>query len=584
MAINSVLNSQKSPYLNWEDRPDSLKTSISIIFDRLVMSAKSAWNSFNGARFYTLCGVDEHVLMKKIIQQATKDKKDFYVLDIGAGNFEWSRSMADFIDQQTDLPKDIKVHIIGIRGERYLGDRIVETDRCKIYNLGAFKVEELFAQFKEMGLDLENKIDLAVSHWCFRHLVDPVGTAAQVYRLLRPGSGFFLVDGFFFLRNEENVLPFVGNGQMTQLFLDMKVPFLTKHHCGTRSLNHFMMRRPDETACKIPMSYSSHVHVDEDWKIGSSVMTRFKRERQEGDEENFHFPSNATEDNMYLYGDKKMFDWLKENELFCESNSVWQPLQKKDAHLGNPRLHRAVLQGNLDKLEECLEHGDDIDETNSSGQTALHIAIQKKALNLFNFLLQKGAHAGLYSREGNTPLHEAVLHDSEGLFLQALIDAGAELNAKLQYMSIPGTPLTLAIKAKNVKAVEMLIKAKAQLTAENYKNLQNTVFDSLHNKGIIPEEPTDAFNRALKWIRNGDCVVLHENGFTGMTYNYPNPSRPGQKLMIVNMNPDLNLLADYEWPSFLSLAGYQSHPYNKEEVVKGAFKETQYCRFGYETT
>ena len=195
-------------------------------------------------------------VVKQTILKAYPDRKVFNALHIGAYNFTWSMAISKYIEKQTDLPQDIKINIYGIRGEKHLGERIVQADRCTIYNLGAFKVEELFAKFKENGLDLENKVDLAISFSCFRRLNDPVGTLVQTYNLLRPKSGRLFIDGFYFLCNNETIESPNDNHRMTQLFLDMKAPFLTKKFDLMHILNLFMLKRPNDKPCHLPMSYS----------------------------------------------------------------------------------------------------------------------------------------------------------------------------------------------------------------------------------------------------------------------------------------------------------------------------------------
>jgi hypothetical protein len=321
-TINSLLDSSESPhlYLDWTQRPENIELKVSEAFKN-VKDEEFPWG-YNGSSKYEMGYLKEHALLKTIISQAPAGQKDFYILDIGAGDFQWGQSLAKFIEEQTDLPKDIKVHIISVRGEKYLGDRIIETDRCKIYNLGAFKVEELFAEFKKEGLDLENKIDLCVSRWTFRHLVDPVGTFLQVYRLLR---GYFLFDGFCFVYGEEGARKSYTNGnhQMTQLLSDTGTPFLTTSFNTGRSLNHFILQKPNLNPCQLPMSYKDVVEVDKGtYIIGSGCMTAFKREPQETDSAELCLPRYDTD----YVGDKKLYDWLKTNELFNEPDTEWKPL------------------------------------------------------------------------------------------------------------------------------------------------------------------------------------------------------------------------------------------------------------------
>ncbi|MGL4540018.1 MAG: hypothetical protein ACRCU0_03485 [Candidatus Rhabdochlamydia sp.] len=307
-------------YLDWTQRPSNIKQSISEAFDQLASKDASEW-LYNGSKKYRICKVDEHALMKKIIQQASVTQKEFYVLDIGAGDFQWSKSLADYLEKQADIPKDIKVHIFGVRGEKYLGDRIVETDLCKIYNLGAFKIEELFTKFKEQELDIENKLDLAISKWCFCHLVDPVGTLTQTYNLLRPKTGFLLMDGFMFLEEKDDLLDTDYNNRLIQLFLNITAPFLTQFHSFSSDLNHFILQRSDSTSCQLPMTYLDTVEAI-DYQNQSELVTRFRREPQQEDKEMF----SELSDHNSLYGNKSLYNWLQTNGLFLE-RSTWESVQ-----------------------------------------------------------------------------------------------------------------------------------------------------------------------------------------------------------------------------------------------------------------
>ncbi len=348
LSINNTISSSRSSsaapapnssrYLDWTQRPEELKSSISTVFKEIVTDSKSSWGSYNGDYTYKMCGVKERKMIKKMILEAYPAQKEFYVLDVGAGNFQWINGLASYLNRKTDLPKDIKVHIIGIRGEKHTGEKIVEAGRCKIYFLGAFKIEELKEQFEEQGLDLNNKIDLAISRWCFRHLVDPVGTFAQTYNLLRPKAGFLLMDGFTFFhenqklhedrRDDEDAF----NYNMAQLFLDTQAPFLTKYFYENYSLNHFILRKPDNAPCRLPMSYIGSKYMEWNWQIGSHITTRFKREPQPYDSEELNMPCDYySRYGDKMHGDKKMYEWLKENRLLEVPSLSWYSLQNKEA-------------------------------------------------------------------------------------------------------------------------------------------------------------------------------------------------------------------------------------------------------------
>jgi SAM-dependent methyltransferase len=562
-------------YLDPAKRPQALNESISIAFQRIVNDSSSGWGLFNGSSTYGICGVKEHALMKKIIDGAPSGQKDFYVLDIGAGNFQWINALAKYLNEQPDLPKDIKIHIIGVRGESYCGDKVVEMGQCKLYNLGAFKTEELLAQFKEQGLELENKIDLTVSSWCFRHFADPVGTFVQTYNLLRPETGLLLMDGFLFLHEKEPLNGYNCNSNMTQLFLDTTAPFLTQFYNDTRSLNHFMLRRPDAIPCRVPMDYLGTVSAADGYQIGSEIVTRFKREPQENDDQGFDVPLNWKD--LHLYGDKALHDWLKTNRLLSDPSSTWQPIRDQDKDKKYPLLHNAVLAGDKMAIEKCLQNGSNINESDSSGYTALHISILKQNMELFKFLLDAGADFGLSNGENHTPLHEASLCDMKGLFLQRLIDAGANINARVFYGK---TPLDCAIKSKNLKAIEILVKAGSEISEENNKALDDPAFSSLHQFGFIPPHvTTNALADISHWIERGDCVVFLQNGIEHSMYHRENASNKNPRLLLLNVNPQTPLLEEDEWPDVLRLAGHAHSSYDPEKVKN--FRHIYQFDFGY---
>ena len=116
-----------------------------------------------------------------------------------------------------------------------------------------------------------------------------------------------------------------------------------------------------------------------------------------------------------------------------------QPLRAREKPLENPELHRAV---NASQVKISLQSGNDIDETNTEGKTALHIAIERKNWEVFEALLAKGANPRLIDGKGNTPLHLAAEFADEK-YVEALIKAGADINAKKGHYF---TPLSIAIE------------------------------------------------------------------------------------------------------------------------------------------
>lgn len=308
--------------LSWEDRPDFIQDRIEKRFEVLTKCPRSSWGLFNGNSVYGLCKINEQLLLKTIIQNAPLKQRNFYVVDIGAGDFQWGKALANYINSDPDIRDDITVHVFNLRGESYFHKKLIETDRCKIYNLGSFKVEEIFEEFKKNGFDLEGKVDLAVSSWCFRHLVDPVGTFVQTYNLLRPESGFLMVDGFFFVCKDDDINSVDYNDKMVQLFLSTQSEFLCRYEDMHNSLNQFILRRTNASSCHIPMNYADLKEVYGRNHGLTKDITVFDKITEDLECESLE------EDSSVVVGDEKLYDFLSKTDLFVIP-TTWKPLRAK---------------------------------------------------------------------------------------------------------------------------------------------------------------------------------------------------------------------------------------------------------------
>ncbi len=581
MSVNSINNNaslleRPSTSLSYKDRPESLKIRIDLAFNKIAQNTSSQWGFYNGGAHYDICEVDGHKLIDKLIEQAPESKKVFRLLEIGAGNFQWSASLANYVGNKSSFPKDVTVEIYSVRGEKYLEDSVIKTDRCVQRYFGAFKVENLIDEFKKNGFELENSFDLIVTRWCMRHLADPVGTFQQAIQLLSL-NGLFMGDGWFILDKESNMLAKYAdhNRPITQLFLDTKLPFVTRFYDGGRSLNHFVLQRSNDAPCALPMRYVGESFVGDGWQVGSSNVTQFEREPQKEDSEGFETPESQSSN--YVYGDKKLHEWLRQNALFCSPNTVWRPLRKKNEGLGMPQLHTEIKNCSLAEFSEIIEDCRyDINESDLNGQTPLHIAVQIGAFDKFNLLLNKQAKITLADSDGRTPLHLAAIHDKDGKFIHALIKQGANIDQDFGYKK---TPLSCALKHKNVKAAEVLIKAGAMISHLDHIDLDDPAFLSLHKEGLIqPQTGSGGLQDLYSWIQRGDCVVLHYNGSNGMMYYFPKSANPCPRLIVVDVDPETSLLDPDEWPSFIKIGkegkGFEFEPYDYQKIKKGNFLQT----------
>ena len=73
-------------------------------------------------------------------------------------------------------------------------------------------------------------------------------------------------------------------------------------------------------------------------------------------------------------------------------------------------LHRLASLGLVDDLKRAVYSGEDVNQKNDLGATALHYAISEKRPETASTLLDLGADACSQDKDGKTPLHWAIEH------------------------------------------------------------------------------------------------------------------------------------------------------------------------------
>jgi len=74
-----------------------------------------------------------------------------------------------------------------------------------------------------------------------------------------------------------------------------------------------------------------------------------------------------------------------------------------------PSLHLLILQGRTEDAKELFFTKININELDSDRNTALHIAASMGSVEMVEYLLAQGADPTIKNREGNTPIHVAIL-------------------------------------------------------------------------------------------------------------------------------------------------------------------------------
>jgi SAM-dependent methyltransferase len=472
---------KENPFLDYTQRPTLLRECIKQAFEALPVHARS-WFC-HGSPEYHICGIDEYRLLETMVQEAPPDQKEFVILDVGGGDLSMSKRVAKFLSERPDLRPDCTFHIIGTTGESAEIPELEEIGRCKIHNLQGVKIEEIFDQLEQRGFSLRNKVDFAISHKCLRHLPDGVGTFQQVFNLLRPKTGFFLFDGFTFAlegqKEFEGFSPHV-HANMIQVLQDTKAPFLTHSYFGEH--NDYIARRPDDAPCHLPMSYNPKLRVTSgEGENQSCIVTEFRRQAQPEDAP-FILPLWESDQ----YGDKELYEWLNKNKVFLKPFS-WECLSDPDT----PPLCRLLklLGINKKQVTELLELPFiDVNAADRLGLTPLHYAaLRPEKHDIVSLLVARGAKIDTCAKNGFTPFHYAAMFDTEGETLQTLLQAGTAINQKaITHKEAYGdpTPLDAAVKKKNVKAVELLIQAGAQISTTSPEALAAFAEPLLHDGKI----------------------------------------------------------------------------------------------------
>jgi hypothetical protein len=181
--------------LDYRQRPIELQNKIDELFAKIAEKNESKWmfnGPINNGGRYCICGITDEKLVFDIILNAPPEQKDFYFIDVGAGQYQWVDNIHRFLSNNPQIPRDKNYHIIGLNGEGK--DKIEYDKNFTLYRLGGFKIENAIEAFEKRGLYLKGKVDLTVTHMTFLHLIDPLGTFLQLYKLTNL-NGYILVGG-----------------------------------------------------------------------------------------------------------------------------------------------------------------------------------------------------------------------------------------------------------------------------------------------------------------------------------------------------------------------------------------------------
>jgi hypothetical protein len=140
-------------------------------------------------------------------------------------------------------------------------------------------------------------------------------------------------------------------------------------------------------------------------------------------------------------------------------------------------LRSALLKGQLVKVKELLDEGANIDATDESGRTSLHLASMRGYYEIVTTLLDWDHHMDPVDKDGRTPLHYASYFGhldivGELLLFGANIEA-VDKNGNTSLMLGAFGPLSVR-RTEQMDVVKLLLARGADVTKKNDKG--NTAF------------------------------------------------------------------------------------------------------------
>lgn len=185
----------------------------------------------------------------------------------------------------------------------------------------------------------------------------------------------------------------------------------------------------------------------------------------------------------------------------------------------NTTIWEAAKSGDKKAVLYYAKHKQNIDEKNDRGETALAIACANLKPEIVEILLKNGALVNksnylitvmgmsLFSNDGNSPaksFSQSQKEERANVIIQQLLKHGADANKISSLKGFVFTPLLVAIQARNLKIVQLLISSGADVNKTGKKpdgeELVPLIEAIVHNETDIAKE----------LIRHGADIKKHK--------------------------------------------------------------------------
>ena len=177
----------------------------------------------------------------------------------------------------------------------------------------------------------------------------------------------------------------------------------------------------------------------------------------------------------YLY--KKMIArdiFTSNNQEFINSLNIDTNIKPKKLYVlySSHLIFKAIDDNNLIELEKLLRLKNiNVNVTNDSGETPLHIASKKGDLEIVKFLVEKGADVNVKGSGDRTPLMSSS-EDGHLEIVKFLVNEGADVNAKDDggYTAL----MLCILGTTKLKIVEFLVEKGADVNAKDHDDEEAT--------------------------------------------------------------------------------------------------------------
>jgi hypothetical protein len=323
--VSSIEKPQKIVLGN---RPEAIQTAVDNAFEENFEKQKDViyWKFDGSETNYYLLQLDDELVLKHLASHGQKN--DIYIIDVGCGKGAWgTHAMEVLLGDEACKKSGKNFHIFSVTGSKECKPSKIQKDNVTHYLFNQFKIENIDEEFMKRGFDLTKKVDLIVSRWTLRHLVDPFGTLKRMYSLLSPSQGMLLSNGFIFAFDDQEEVQRFPTSNWEILASANAVPLFRMFNLNGDN-GEFLLIRNDNQELDLPLVYTGKTRsITSKYDCASKTVTVFKK-GSINNKEIFFFFREDQENNeletpaLVRYCDehnqlsKNLYEYLKNEKLF----------------------------------------------------------------------------------------------------------------------------------------------------------------------------------------------------------------------------------------------------------------------------